>query len=778
MNRYKSGWILILFISFCINEASPQELRQWVARFAGDVKKGTNVATAITVDDSGYVFVTGWVTRKATGVDFATLKYSPDGEQHWVSYYSNSNGEDKAKAIAVDSGGNVYVTGSSIDASGGLDFATVKYDSNGAQKWVVRYNGTGNGEDVPVSVAVNDSLNVYVSGWSLGSGSNFDYATLKYDAAGTLKWVKRYNGPDNGEDRAYAMVLRGTSDVYVTGASTDTMLDYTTIKYNAASGDSLWLARYNGTGNGNDIARAIVLRSSSDVFITGGSQDALGKYDYATINYNSSGVLQWVSRYNGSANGDDQAYAIGVQSSSRVYVTGKSLQVGSFNDFVTVRYNQSSGDEDWVSAFNGTANDDDGAVAILGGGSPYVLGSSAGSGVGSDYALVQYSGSNGDENWNTRYNGPGNNNDIPYAMTSFGGGVIVTGSSMSGVKGSEYLTIKYVDKNEMKYRTFNQEDLIGKGVSLKDPIAIPNTANVRDTAYSRAYPKIKKGFAGAPGGLVLGNARADSAASYGWIRINKAGKVGDYVPHTSTSRGFDLFDGATFVGEKKNPKVAQHNNRLVGQLVALRLNIAASDAEVTPPTLGDLTYDDGDTSNHYNEMSLRQIASLVDNFLTYWKKYPSVNWTLLDSMLTRVNRAFRGPLRIVSKHQLVVTGVLPIDSVVFLQPGAAPLLDPLLFEPGSIDAMPVNYSLSQNYPNPFNPLTTIEFELPEESFVSIKIYDIMGREVLSLIENEAFDEGRHEIEVNANTLASGVYYYRLIVNNGQYHDVKKMVLLR
>src|SRR5258708_38229892 len=85
---------------------SAQLSRQWVARFNGGVKNSNNVATAMAVDQSGNVIVTGWVTRKSTGIDFATVKYSPDGAKLWDVYYSGLPGSkraDKAKAIAIDS---------------------------------------------------------------------------------------------------------------------------------------------------------------------------------------------------------------------------------------------------------------------------------------------------------------------------------------------------------------------------------------------------------------------------------------------------------------------------------------------------------------------------------------------------------------------------------------------------------------------------------------------------------------------------------------------------
>ena len=79
------------------------------------------------------------------------------------------------------------------------------------------------------------------------------------------------------------------------------------------------------------------------------------------------------------------------------------------------------------------------------------------------------------------------------------------------------------------------------------------------------------------------------------------------------------------------------------------------------------------------------------------------------------------------------------------------------------NASPTNFTLEQNYPNPFNPSTTIEFSIPKESFVTLKVYDLLGREVTSLV-NKELQSGSYKTQLNASNLASGVYLYRLNAN--------------
>jgi len=91
--------------------------------------------------------------------------------------------------------------------------------------------------------------------------------------------------------------------------------------------------------------------------------------------------------------------------------------------------------------------------------------------------------------------------------------------------------------------------------------------------------------------------------------------------------------------------------------------------------------------------------------------------------------------------------------------------------------VPEKYTLDQNYPNPFNPVTTIKFGLPKAAVVTLKVYDILGREVKILFNNMELNAGTVTYDFNGTEFASGVYFYSLIVNNNKI-DTKKMVLVK
>jgi uncharacterized delta-60 repeat protein len=416
----------------------------WVATYNGP---GNNIdeAHAIAVDSSGNVYMTGRSTGNGIGFDYATIKYDSAGQQQWVARYTGFQGygDDEANAIAVDGSGNVYVTGRSMGLGSAEDYATIKYNSSGQQQWVARYNGPGNFSDTGYAITVDSSGNVYVTGQSDGGGqgSNYDYATIKYNSDGQQQWVARYNGPGNDGDAAYAISIDASSNVYVTGVSvgSGTDADYATIKYDSA-GQEQWVARYNGSANGSDYANAIAVDNAANVYVTGWSRGAGSDFDYATIKYDSAGQEQWTARYHGPGNGLDQANAIAVDNSGNVYVTGTSNGSGTSADYGTIKYN-SVGQEQWVARYNGPANNGDEAhaIALDTSGNVYVTGQSYGAGGDTDYATIKYD-SAGQEQWVMRYNGPGNSFDFAFAVAvDSSENVYVAGES-----NVDYVTIKYV----------------------------------------------------------------------------------------------------------------------------------------------------------------------------------------------------------------------------------------------------------------------------------------------------------------------------------------------
>jgi hypothetical protein len=315
----------------------------------------------------------------------------------------------------------------------------------------------------------------------------------------------------------------------------------------------------------------------------------------------------------------------------------------------------------------------------------------------------------------------------------------------------------------------------------------PNGGNVRDYIYKKIVNH--------PIGVVIGIPRRDSSRFYGWIRYKTSDRK--FFPDTGRARCFDAIvknNGIPkpFVGELKNPHVSKYNNHLNGETHALRLAVIANDAGVTEPAdlsftrLGDLIYDNsGNPSDQYNELTIRQILHHADSVLTFCNLYPADEYLNLDSTISRINRAFDGDYQAISFTPFLLAGTHSLGDVPWLLPN--PSASPVgisQVNASIIDEQPDGFELRQNYPNPFNPTTTIEFNLGDDPVVvTLKVYDMLGREVATLMNEEETDGGEQCINFDASGLSSGIYFYRITARgtgdvSQYYHDSRKMLLLK
>ena len=335
----------------------------WTNRYG--VPNDTAQPAALAVDGSGNVFVTGFSTRDSGFAlsDYTTIAYTAAGMPLWTNHYK-PGGQDIATAIATDRHGNVLVTGRSQANGSWHEFATIKYSGAGIPFWTNRFAGAVFAFNEARAIAIDGSDNVFITGPSGGA-----YATVAYSASGALLWTNRYYGPGiNHEDEANAIAVAGSGNVFVTGSSAD---DYATIAYSPA-GIPLWTNRYNGPANSTDYAVAVATHPNGNVFVTGWSLRSGQEADYATVAYSAAGMPLWTHRYNGPGNSDDRASAMILDRSGNVCVTGSS---GS--DYVTIAYSP-AGALLWTIRYNGPANGPDSPVSLASGpdGGLYVTGSS------------------------------------------------------------------------------------------------------------------------------------------------------------------------------------------------------------------------------------------------------------------------------------------------------------------------------------------------------------------------------------------------------------------
>jgi uncharacterized delta-60 repeat protein len=616
--------------------------------------------------------------------------------QEWVSRYNGTgNNNDEALSIAVDISGNVYVTGYTVVAALNEDYATVKYNAQGVVQWVQTYNGLGTSVsyDDAYSIVVDASGNVYVTGFSRGNGTGYDIATIKYNSNGVLQWIQRYNGSDNGDDGAYFIAVDNSGNVYVTGESKGVShnLDYCTIKYNS-SGVQEWIALYNGTGNSDDIAYSLALDGSGNVYITGVAGGSGTNSDYCTVKYNSSGIQQWVQYYNGQPGYNvDIPHAIAVDDSGYVYVTGQSRNTSETDhDYATIKYN-SNGVQQWVKRYNGTGFGMDIAwgIAVDALGNVYVTGESVGSGTSSDYSTVKYNLS-GTQLWVARYNSSVNDVDIANAITlDSSGNIYVTGQSSGSGTNRDYATIKYNSSGVQQW-----------AARYNGPASnVDNAKVIKIGAFGNVYITV----------LSRGSSTLEDYATIKYIQVPYSPSNLNALAVSSSKINLDWIDNS---GNETGFKIERSTN--AGANWSL-INIVG--VNVT-------SYSD---------------TGLVANTIFHYRVYASNQAGNSGYSNIAFDTTFT-PVGIINKNEL-----------------------------------PSEYKLFQNYPNPFNPVTNIRFDIISKSNVKLIVYDILGREV-ALIINQKLQAGSYKVDWEGTNYPSGIYFYKLETDT--YNETKRMVLIK
>jgi len=252
---------------------------QWEARYNGP-GNGVDEARSIAVDPNGGVCVSGGSTGVNGDYDIATIKYDQFGQVQWIARYDGpGNGDDIVYykgAVVIDEQACVYVAGYSVGLDSSIDYATIKYNADGELLWVARYANPAGTADYANTIALDREGNVYTSGGSDNVGSGVDFLTLKYSPDGIMLWKAEYNGAANDWDEAYALLIDDSLNVYVAGRSVGvaSSADMVVVKYNE-HGEMLWEARHE-QAKGYDWPFAICRDAEGDIYV--------GGYGYAFSN--------------------------------------------------------------------------------------------------------------------------------------------------------------------------------------------------------------------------------------------------------------------------------------------------------------------------------------------------------------------------------------------------------------------------------------------------------------------------------------------------------------
>lgn len=299
---------------------------QWQRSLGGS---GTSYGRAIATDASGNVYVAGNSDINASATNnYQIAKYNSTSTLQW-QYSLGASNEERVYGIAVDASSNVYLCGYIFDGTS-VDNGIVKLNSSGTLQWQRRLGSSGS-DDAGFGIAVDASGNVYTCGYTTAPGSNA-FLLAKYNSSGTIQWQRRLWGSSGNQSTGQSVAVDNSGNAYVCGYSTAAgNNDIQLAKYDT-SGTLQWQRRLSSSSA--DLGMSVALDSSANVYLVGYSNTS-GANNYQIAKYNSSGAIQWQRSLGGSASAD-RGLGITVDSAGGVCVNGYS-NVGGDDDFLFAR---------------------------------------------------------------------------------------------------------------------------------------------------------------------------------------------------------------------------------------------------------------------------------------------------------------------------------------------------------------------------------------------------------------------------------------------------------
>jgi hypothetical protein len=383
---------------------------------------------------------------------------SPTTTQAWTQQLGTPY-NDTGYGVALDGSGNIYITGSTggnLDGNtseGLLDIFLTKLPSSGNRIGSQQFGTPG--DDIAYAIAIDTSGNIYITGSTRGSlpgwtsSGDKDIFLAKFDSSGNTIFVKQFG--TNQEDVAYGIAIDTSGNIYITGSSGGNL------GTTSAGGLDIFLTKFDSSGNRiftqqfgtnqDDIGYGVVVDNSGNIYITGSTKGILGSSSFGLLDvflakFNSSWVNQFIVQF--GSDQDDVGYSIALSGTDNIYITGSTVGnlPGNTNfgltDIFLAKFN-SSGQNQFLHQLGTTGRDIGNSVAVDGEGNVYAVGSTEGGLLGnsafgmSDIFLVKFN-SSGVTQFARQLGTP--LNDIAYGLAIQGTGIYITGSTEGNLDGN------------------------------------------------------------------------------------------------------------------------------------------------------------------------------------------------------------------------------------------------------------------------------------------------------------------------------------------------------
>ena len=526
------------------------------------------------------------------------------------------------------------------------------------------------------------------------------------------------------------------------------LLTFISFTFSQTTLEREWVREYTGDFEMQD-ARSIVIDDSGNAYVGITSFDTISDYGFTIIKYNSSGDVLWISKYeDDDPESNDHLRDIAVDKDGNVYITGSSefLQLEPFlfyQFFVTIKYN-SKGEQQWLVTYRNESTNigNPNHIAVDSLGCVYVQGNYGMS------VLLKYD-SSGTKLWERNF-------DNERVTGYYDKCMVMDKKANIYTADKNFSVVKYDSSGNLIWLA--EDDSLKNAIISQSDITVDNNGNVYicGTQYN------------SDNNLYI-TAKYNKNGSLDWVK-RYGGEL--YYNYKANGVIFDSF-GSVYVSGYVFADYAHDD-----QFVTIKYDSSGNELWIEkcdgPLNTYGYIWNIGidNLNNIYIIGKVTDYSNNGDDLALL--KYDS-NGNLLFSDYYGENGRNEEAIRLATdkRNNVYITG----DS--YSSKGQKVILLKYIQKPVSIEPinnlLPVKSELYQNYPNPFNSTTTISFTLPKTMYVNLKIYDLLGREVKSLVSGR-MEAGYYKNILNSVNLSSGIYFYHL--KSEEFTLSRKLLLLK
>lgn len=681
--------------------------------------------------------------------------------RQWQQTYNNGNNSNMFYEMAVDTSGNVFYCNTKRGANTFPIPYIQKLNSAGVEQFVKipSYPTQIRGVLPYGGIALDNNGNIFMAG-ALDSNDRAKGFVTKFDSNGDTLW-NRYLGLQDTNNTVYWMDIKtdAAGNVFVGGYRIDRNSPYLPSVYAAKyspNGDLLWLyQRKFNEGTLYTLNKLILeLDNSGNIMMAFSRSRGTGDdYDMCAVKLSPAGVESWFYTYNNLPHAAaDVVEDMKLDNAGNMYIGGYSCTITgtTTSDFTVMRLNAASGTQEWMYKSRGpyTSYTQDNRVRSISvnsaAGEVYAAGTIHNIGY-RDMLLEKLNANTGTEIWRKT---------VPNVYDH------ILGSSLVDQSGDVYVA-------GIIYRNFNSYSFFTKKYSSA---GTELWSKQEDRGYQVDYPKIKMG----PGkSIYMATTNMDITSSVYALKYMQAVPQVQTVCRTSNKpiTAFQTtIDTFTVSGLPSGSVIARIDVKIdtilhpnsTGLTGVLRSPGGIIDTLFKNP--GDFNLGNNIINCTFSDTAIGMLGSFsFPPFTGYWKPFrpleifenaaPNGDWLFsVYSSSSTTDGTIKKYCLVIHYYDPQTIGIQQISNEV-----------------------PKDYSLGQNYPNPFNPTTNIKFSIPKNGNVTLKVFDVLGKQIAELV-NEYKTTGSYVVDFNAANLSSGVYFYRLETEG--LIETKKMLLVK